>query len=129
MIFLKLIKNLTLFAVGAVCYPVIEILWRGRTHISMAFTGGAVFVALYRFYKKYRELRLVRRCVCGSLIITFFELICGMLVNRALMLNVWDYSKNRFNFKGQICLGYSLLWALLCAPVSALCRRIAKSKV
>ena len=54
MIFLKLIKNLTLFAVGAVCYPVIEILWRGRTHISMAFTGGAVFVALYRFYKKYR---------------------------------------------------------------------------
>lgn len=122
---MKLLKNAALFITGGICYPIIEIIWRGRTHISMAATGGAVFVTLYRFYKKHSRQKLLARCVCGSAIITSFELLCGLLVNRSLDLNVWNYSDRRFNFKGQICLGYSLLWALLCIPVSALCRKIA----
>jgi uncharacterized membrane protein len=125
---LSLFKNLLLFLLGAVCYPVIEILWRGHTHISMAITGGGAFTALYRFYKNHRAQRLVARCVCGSFIITLFELVSGLLVNRVLMLNVWDYSKRKFNFKGQICLLYSFLWALLCIPVSAICRLISRRK-
>ncbi len=125
---MRIIKDLGLFSIGAVCYPIIEILWRGKTHWTMAVTGGTVFAALYRFYKKYKNQRLVSRCVCGSLIITAFELISGLIFNRAFMLDVWDYSEQKFNFKGQICLFYSVMWALLCIPVSALCRCISKRK-
>lgn len=126
---MRVIKIIFLFSFGAVCYPVIEILWRGHSHVSMAFTGGSVFVTLYRFYKRYQTKQLIKRCVCGSLIITFFELVSGLIVNCALMLDVWNYSKQKFNFKGQICLGYSVLWALLCIPINFICEKFSKLKI
>ena len=53
--------------------------------------------------------------------ITCIELIAGIVVNIILGWNVWDYSDIPFNFKGQICLFYSLLWFFLCFPVSGIC--------
>ena len=44
--------------------------------------------------------------------ITSVELLFGMVVNRQLHLNVWDYSGEQYNFQGQICLLYSNLWFL-----------------
>ena len=36
------------FALGAAGYAALELLWRGRTHWTMALTGGAVLVGLRR---------------------------------------------------------------------------------
>ena len=44
------------------------------------------------------------------------ELLCGLLVNRALGWAVWDYSAQPGNLWGQICPLYTLLWI----PLSAL---------
>lgn len=49
----------------------------------------------------------------GGVGITLTELFSGILLNRYLNLGVWDYSHLPFQFLGQICLSYSLLWIVL----------------
>lgn len=46
----------------------------------------------------------------GSAIVTGAELVTGMILNVWLGLGVWDYSGMPFNYKGQICLPFSILW-------------------
>lgn len=117
-------KNSSLFAIGAVCYGLIEIVWRGWTHWSMFLTGGACFVALYRIFAKIAHYSMMLRCLIGGAVITAFEFCSGCVFNKLLKLKVWDYSDRPFNLKGQICPLYSFMWVLLCIPVSAVCKRL-----
>ena len=119
-------KNSALFVFGGACYGIIEILWRGRTHWSMLVTGGVSFLTLYKLFGRIKSFTLAKKCVIGSTVITFYELVSGMLFNKILKLKVWDYSDRPFNFKGQICPLYSVLWGLLCIPVIAVCARLNK---
>lgn len=48
--------------------------------------------------------------VLGSAIVTGAELVTGMILNVWLGLGVWDYSGMPLNYKGQICLPFSILW-------------------
>lgn len=105
---------------GGVAYGILELLWRGRTHWTMLLTGGFCFALLNGIFRRCTRMRLLRKCLLGSAVITACELLCGMIVNVRLRWNVWDYSALKFNFKGQICLLYSFLWALLCLPICAL---------
>lgn len=115
-----------LFSIGGIGYALLEIIWRHKTHWTMAVTGGACFVELYRFYKKHINMSCIKRCIAGSAIITSMEFICGLIVNVKYKLNVWDYSNCTLNIKGQICPFYSTMWALLCIPISFLCKTICK---
>lgn len=105
-------KQLLLFYLGGMGYAALELLWRGRTHGSMFVLGGACFLAL----GKLGRLRLPRPllAVLGSGLITAGELLTGLLINSSYL--VWDYRRMPMNFRGQICLRFSLLWI----PVSAL---------
>ena len=67
-----------------------------------------------------KHKKLFLKCIAGSAIITAVELITGLIFNKNL--SVWDYSKLPFNFKGQICLSFSLVWAVLTLPVMLLAR-------
>ena len=51
----------------------------------------------------------------GACLVTVLELITGLIVNRWLGLQVWDYSGLPMNFLGQICLYYFVLWIPLSA--------------
>ena len=53
------------------------------------------------------------KAVFGSAFVTFIELVFGIFFNIILKQNVWNYSSRPFNFKGQICLLYSLYWVAL----------------
>lgn len=122
----KLKEQLTVFATGAAGYPVIELIWRQSTHWSMALAGGTCLLLLYNLYGKFTKLSLGMKCVLGSGIITAVEFVAGLLVNCWQDWNVWDYSCFKFHFMGQICLVYSVLWGLLCLPVSGLCKIMRK---
>lgn len=115
-----------LFSIGGAGYALLEILWRRKTHWTMALTGGTAFVSLFRFYKRFSGMSMFRKCISGSLIITALEYCCGCIVNIRFKLNVWDYTNCRLNYKGQICPFYSTLWALLCIPVSRLCKTVSR---
>ena len=102
-----------IFLTGAVGYCIIEILWRGYTHPSMAILGGICFVMICNINGRFNsKSRMIRAILC-ALAISAAELVSGLLLNVILHLNVWDYSKMPLNFMGQICPMYSLLWFFL----------------
>ena len=39
------------FLIGAVGYPALEVLWRGRTHPSMALAGGLGAAMIHRVHQ------------------------------------------------------------------------------
>ncbi len=94
----------------------------------MALTGGTVFIGLARTAERLRGLSLARRCAAGSVLITTAELVVGMTVNLHYHMRVWDYSRERLNFKGQICAKYAALWYLLSAPAMAVAGRLAQGE-
>ena len=124
----KFKSDCLLFTIGGLGYALLEILWRGKTHWSMALTGGTCFVSIFRLYKHFPKMKLRIKCLCGGAIITALEYICGLIVNIKFKLNVWDYSNCRLNLMGQICPFYSMLWSLLCIPLSVICKLLCKSK-
>ena len=93
-----------IFAIGAVGYPLIELAWRGRTHILMALAGGICIVAVYYVARLPRRLPITVKSLLGAAAISAVELSIGLVANRLCGLNIWDYSSQPFNFLGQICL-------------------------
>lgn len=100
------IYQLFLFFIGGSGYVGLELLWRGRSHISMFLAGGVCFLLLGRIDKT--RLSPAAKCLVGAAAITAVELLAGLVANRDY--RVWDYRQMPFHFMGQICLGYSLLW-------------------
>lgn len=123
---MRIIKNIVLFITGGIAYGFIEVLWRGKTHLSMLVLGGGCFAVLWDFYRRHKRMKLFCKCLCGSAIITALEFMCGCIVNLRLKMNVWDYYNCKLNVKGQICPLYSLLWGLLCIPVFGFCKALQR---
>lgn len=116
-----------IFLTGTCAYPTLEMIWRGRTHSSMAVAGGACLYLIHKVCcQRLAGSSLPLRCLAGSGIITGVELATGLIVNRALGLQVWDYSGMPLNLLGQVCLPYSLLWFGLALPAMALCESYQK---
>ena len=92
------------FCAGGLGYMGLELLWRGWTHGTMFFAGGTCFLLLGRL----KDASPWVKALAGAGIITAVELGVGLLLNR--QYRIWDYRDAPFNFKGQICLPYSLLW-------------------
>lgn len=109
------------FAVGAVGYSAIELMWRGHTHWSMSLAGGLCFSLITAIEKKFPDIRRLYKCIMGSIAITAVEFGFGVVFNMMLGKNVWDYSGIKFNLLGQVCLLYTVLWGFLTAlalPIS-----------
>ena len=104
-------KNIGLFAIGGGVYVGLELLWRRRSHVSMFAAGGICFLLL----GKIRKLPVPAGVnpLLGAAAITAVELMTGLLVNRDH--HVWDYRRMPFNYRGQICLPFSLLWIPMAA--------------
>lgn len=119
-------RALMVFSAGALGYGLIEVLYRGYTHWTMLLTGGACFSALYGINRRMRKKPLWLRCLTGAAVITAAEYGVGMIVNRRLHMDVWDYSHLRGNIRGQICPQYMLAWFALCAPAFGLCRMLER---
>jgi len=98
---------------GGSIYCLLEILWRGYTHISMFFLGGGCFWLLSRIGRL--RIPFYQRTLLGTAAVTAAEFFSGLLLNRVLQLGVWDYSDQPFHLLGQICPLFVMLWIPLCA--------------
>lgn len=118
-------KELIVFAAGSALYPLIEIVWRGYTHYSMAIAGGISLCLIDKLCcEKLRNCHMAAKCAAGSGIITSVEFIVGLIVNKIFALHVWDYSAMPLNILGQICLPFSVIWFFITIPAVILCSRI-----
>ena len=100
-------KRIKLFLAGGAGYVGLELLYRGRSHISMFVAGGLCFLLLGSLRRRL-PLPMPVQGIFGSGIITAVELGFGLIINRSH--EVWDYSAQPMNLLGQICLPFSLLW-------------------
>lgn len=113
------LRSAIFFSAGAAAYPLLELVWRGRTHPSMALAGGLGLCALDALSTS--PLPLSWKCAAGAGAITAIELAAGGVFNRRH--EVWDYRNMPLNFRGQICLPYTLLWGALALPICAVLKK------
>lgn len=99
------------FLFGGMGYMGLELLFRRRTHCSMGLAGGLCAMLLYLIFSNF-HVPVWAAYLCGAAVISAVELAFGLVVNVKLKLNVWDYAAVPYNFMGQICLRFSLIWGL-----------------
>ena len=51
--------------------------------------------------------------IVGFTVLTVWEYIVGIILEKIFHTKYWDYSHNKFNFQGRICLLNSIFWGLL----------------
>jgi len=102
-----------IFLIGAAGYCILEVLWRGYTHPSMAVVGGLCHVLIHIINIHFLNKSYFFRALLCSVAISTVELFAGILLNLVLDLGVWDYSRQPLNILGQICPLYSVLWFFL----------------
>ena len=81
------------------------------------------------FYGVYLPLYGIGTCICYFvynlmidimlktilivILLTFIELICGIIFIKYFKIPLWDYQKNKYNYRGLICLKFSIYWGFL----------------
>ena len=108
------LKIWTIFLFGCFAYGFTELLSRGYTHISMGLLGGIcmIFINILNDKRAF-GLGLIPACFISAIFITVMEFATGEILNIWLRLGVWDYSGMPMNFRGQICLPFSILWIFM----------------
>lgn len=101
------------FFVGAFLYPMIELAYRGKTHVLMSLLGGLCALVIDWVDRTLGKRRFVKKAFLSAILITQLEFISGVLFNLKWNLGIWDYSLLPYNLAGQICLQFSFFWFLL----------------
>ena len=117
-------KNIIMFLVFGCIYVNIEVTFRsvinfdlfgwhfiGYTSIYMFFIGGISSLLVGLINEKFK-IPLVLEMLIGGLIITTIEFTSGEIL-KIFNIILWDYNDMLFNFRGIICLEFSLIWCLL----------------
>lgn len=109
----KTMMSSILFFIYGFMYYIIEVLYRGYSHWSMFILGGLCGVIIGLLNEKNKTISILKQGIYGALIVTILEFIIGYIVNILLGWNIWDYSNVPFNFLGQICLPFTIIWFIL----------------
>jgi len=54
---------------------------------------------------------------CSIILTTLLELVTGFVLERFFNTKWWDYSVQKYNFKGYICVKFSFIWGIACLIV------------
>lgn len=74
------------------------------------YGSGAVIVLFFCLPFKQNILSVY---LVGMISATILEYITGYIMELTLNMRYWDYSNEKFNYKGKICLTSSLFWGFL----------------
>jgi uncharacterized membrane protein len=102
---------------------IIEVVYRSitqREFINAGFLYGP-FVPLYGFGAALlillelfiHQWPLPIKIVVYGIILTLIEYVTGIILEKLFKLKLWDYSDNKFNFQGRVCLLFSLIWTAI----------------
>lgn len=107
----QIIKNCILFLIGFCTYITMEVLFRGYSYPLMGIAGGISLILIggINNYISW-EIPLFYQSIIGSSIVTFIELIIGLIDKFFLHIGMWDYSNIPLNFMGIICVPFSIAW-------------------
>lgn len=105
----KLSEYLFMGALGGTLYYMIEIIFRGYSHWSMFLLGGICFIffAQQGLWTKWREPLWKQVLWCTAFVVSA-EFITGIIVNKVMGWNVWNYTDQPFHLMGQICFPFAV---------------------
>lgn len=110
----NILKIVTIWSSGAMIYGLIEIMFRGFTHITMGVLGGICLLLIDLINRQLGfHQHIILKMLLSAIIITSLEFITGMFLNVLLRLDIWDYSNIPLNLYGQICLPFFVAWFFL----------------
>jgi uncharacterized membrane protein len=111
----KLSEWLFLFALGGTIYYSFEMFFRQMSHWSMFVLGGLcmVFIAQQGLWVEWKDPLWKQLLRCMVFVISG-EFLTGILVNKWLQWEVWDYTDQPFQFMGQICLPFAIIFSGIC---------------
>lgn len=114
------VLSMLLWVWGGAVYYLMEVAFKTATghperiHWTMLVLAIILSMVLERCGSEFPwEWTLPLQALICTVAITATELVAGLVLNIWLGLDVWDYSTLPFNFMGQICLWYSMLWFVL----------------
>ena len=120
-------KYLFIFALFSILGWILELVYRSlitKKLVNPGFMSGCV-VPLYgmgaiilnficilitKLNFKYEVLLVF---TVATIFLTLLEFICGFISLKYFHLRLWDYRKRKINYKGFICLEFSVIWGLL----------------
>ena len=105
----RLFKYLFLFWFGGSTYVSFEVFFRGYSHWTMFVLSGVLFVFIDLLNEVW-SWNILTQTLFSLFVVTAAELVSGLILNKWLCLNIWDYSDMPFNLFGQICFPFTLLW-------------------
>lgn len=110
----KMGKCFFMFIFGFMGYITIECCFRGYSFPAMGLCGGLVFVLLDKINNEISwDTDILIQGIMGSALITFLELIIGEMTLHGLIQPMWNYANLPLNYKGIICLPFSIIWICL----------------
>lgn len=78
--------------------------------------GAAICQLIYAMPITFTEVYFLKLFIRGAITAvcaTIFELVGGFALEKAMHTRLWDYSREKLNFKGYICLRFSIYWLIL----------------
>ncbi len=112
----SLMKYLLLFTFSGYIYVCMELLFRGRSDITMMFCASICVIPMVLLNNQFSyEVDFLLQLVLCAIFATFIEYIFGAFFNSDY--HIWDYRNMPFNIDGLICLPFSLLWMIIAAWV------------
>ncbi len=111
------------FAVYSFAGWIVEVIYRSWTQkrfVNAGFLYGP-FVPLYGMGSVLvlgigsllQQCNHVVFIIAVGVVLTVLEYFIGYISEKFLGLKLWDYSANRFNLHGRVCLSFSVAWAVL----------------
>lgn len=142
----EFLKLAFLFFMGCILGWGLEVLYRhyspaNKTHrwINPGFLVGP-YLPLYGFglcalylLASLENTSLIAEVTYGSklllflvmaIVMTLLEYIAGLIFIKGMKVKLWDYTNEKFNLQGIICLRFSVYWAILGAVYYFLTTRI-----
>lgn len=113
--FLKIILN---FFIGLAVGLVLECIYRSIEHkklIKPKLIDAQMYALIGAFLTivSFLEMSLAYKLILIFVIPTFVEFLTGYLDLKIKKVRLWNYSHEKFNFMGIICLRFSLYWFLI----------------
>lgn len=72
-----------------------------------------VAMTMLIFYREFLKVRGISFIILCFLVPTTVEYISGYMMKHIFNRQYWDYSRQRFNIKGYVCMLFSCYWCVL----------------
>jgi len=78
---------------------------------------GILFLFLLNYYLNFsiaenKIMEIILMFIIAMVFMTLLELVGGLFFLKFYKMRLWDYTDDKFNYKGVICLKYSLFWGI-----------------